>query len=62
MLAVSKLIDKNKYTANNILGLDKLSDENESASLDSALTVGQEVLQVEKEIGPRMVNMGEEVV
>ncbi|AFI31988.1 variable large family protein [Borrelia crocidurae] len=62
MLNVSKLIDKHKDTGSNILGLDKLSDESKDALLDSALTLGQEVLQVGKEIVPKVVDMGEEVV
>ncbi|WP_232212761.1 hypothetical protein ACE4V3_06155 (plasmid) [Borrelia recurrentis] len=62
MLSLSKFIDKHKDTGSNIFGLDKLSDESKDALLDSALTLGQEVLQVEKEIGPKVVNMGEEVV
>ncbi len=61
MLSLSKLIDKHKDTASNILGLDKLSDESKGALLDSALTIGQEVVQFGKEIGPKVVNMGEEV-
>ncbi|WP_024655160.1 variable large family protein [Borrelia hispanica] len=62
MFSLSKLIDKHKDTASNILGLDKLSDESKGALLDSALTIGQEMVQVGKDMGPRVVNMGEEVV
>ncbi|AHH07481.1 Variable major protein (plasmid) [Borrelia crocidurae DOU] len=62
MLNVSKLIDKHKDTGSNVFGLDKLSDESKDALLDSALTLGQEVLQVGKEIVPKVVDMGEEVV
>ncbi|ACH94260.1 variable large family protein [Borrelia duttonii] len=62
ILGLGKLIDKHKDTGSNILGLGKLSDESKDALLDSALTLGQEVLQVGKEIAPKVVNMGEEVV